>query len=72
MTLLCARPGVRYVVLSVLDGCPVSAGDLGIVPGAEISLTARFPLGGPLLVSLDGSMVALARRVASRIIIRQS
>ena len=44
--------------------------DLGIVVGAVLSLQRSAPLGGPVIVDVQGSHVALGRRLASQMAVR--
>jgi ferrous iron transport protein A len=44
--------------------------ELGIVVGAVLSLQRSAPLGGPVLVDVQGSHVALGRRLASQVLVR--
>lgn len=43
---------------------------LGIVVGAVLQVQRSAPLGGPILVEARGSMVALSRRLARRVLVR--
>jgi Fe2+ transport system protein FeoA len=36
---------------------------MGFVPGAEITIEKKVPMGGPLIVSLKGTKVAVAREI---------
>lgn len=40
---------------------------LGLVPGDQLRILRRAPLGGPLLVEINGRDLALGRGVAARI-----
>ncbi|NOX44362.1 MAG: ferrous iron transport protein A [Caldiserica bacterium] len=42
---------------------------LGVVPGAEVEVISRAPVGGPILVEVDGARVALGRGVARRVVV---
>jgi ferrous iron transport protein A len=44
--------------------------DLGIVVGAVLSLQRSAPLGGPVVVDVQGSQVALGRNLASQMTVR--
>lgn len=39
----------------------------GLVPGADIRVEARLPLGGPLIVCVGRARIAVARRVAATV-----
>jgi ferrous iron transport protein A len=41
----------------------------GLYPGDIVQVLREAPLGGPLLVSINGREVALGRRVAEKIIV---
>jgi len=41
--------------------------DLGLIPGTEVEMIAVHPWGGPLLLKVGRSHVALGRNVASAI-----
>jgi Fe2+ transport system protein FeoA len=40
---------------------------LGLLPGSRIRVLRAAPLGGPVLVEVNGRSIALGRRIASRI-----
>jgi ferrous iron transport protein A len=40
---------------------------LGLVPGDELRIIRYAPLGGPLLVEINGRSIALGRGVAARV-----
>lgn len=42
---------------------------LGIVPGAEVEVISRAPVGGPVLVQVNGARVALGRGVARKVVV---
>ena len=44
--------------------------DLGIVVGAVLFLQRSAPLSGPVVVDVQGSQVALGRRLASQMMVR--
>ena len=44
--------------------------ELGCIPGAEVQMIRRAPLGDPLAVRCAGTIVSLRRREASEILIR--
>ncbi len=43
---------------------------LGIVPGAEVTVVSRAPVGGPVLVEVNGARVALGRGVARKVVVK--
>ena len=44
--------------------------ELGIFSGAQVTIVRLAPLGGPVLLDVRGSLVALGRRLAHRIWVR--
>ena len=44
--------------------------ELGILVGARLQVKRSAPLGGPIMVEVQGTMVALGRRVAHRVLVR--
>ncbi|HLA97315.1 MAG TPA: FeoA family protein [Anaerolineales bacterium] len=40
---------------------------LGFVPGDQVKVLRRAPLGGPVLVEVNGRMIAIGRGVAEKI-----
>ncbi len=44
--------------------------DLGFVPGTEIAVLRRAPLGDPVLYAVRGAKLCLRRSEASRILVR--
>jgi len=41
--------------------------ELGLLPGTQIEIVARQPLGGPVLLKVGSSHVALGRGIARKI-----
>lgn len=46
--------------------------DMGIVPGVELEVIRRAPLGGPLQVRLKGYYLAMRREESSKIIVSET
>jgi ferrous iron transport protein A len=42
---------------------------MGLLPGVVLSVLNRGPLGGPLLVEIDGTRIALGRGVARKVLV---
>ena len=42
---------------------------MGLLPGAVLSVLNRGPLGGPLLIEIDGTRIALGRGVARKVLV---
>jgi Fe2+ transport system protein FeoA len=66
------RPGCVAVVQCVDTSCPVGRRlqDLGFVPGTEVTLVRRAPLGDPSEYELRGARLCLRRREAARVGVR--
>jgi ferrous iron transport protein A len=47
-------------------------GHMGIHPGDTITMLRYGALGGPILIEIHGSQVALGRGIASRIIVEEA
>lgn len=65
-------PGRRGVIVSLDASGPIGArlGDLGFVPGTEIAVIRRAPLGDPTVYALRGCELALRRSEAGRVRVR--
>ena len=65
-------PGVRAVIESVERNGPISGRlmDLGLVPGTEVHLVRRAPLGDPSLYELRGYHLCLRKEDADLVQIR--
>jgi Fe2+ transport system protein FeoA len=48
-------------------GCAQRLMDLGLTPGAKLTVVKSAPFGGPLEIMVRGSRIALGRGMASRI-----
>ena len=70
MRLSNAVAGVEYVITTIEAPVPSNLGDLGIYPGARAVVVMRLPFGGPVLLDLYGSQVALDRAIAARVAVR--
>jgi ferrous iron transport protein A len=56
-------------ITSFIDefGLEMRLRQLGLVPGDQLRVLRQAPLGGPLLVEINGRAIALGRRVACRV-----
>ena len=45
--------------------------ELGIAPGATVQVRRHAPLGGPILLEVQGTMVALGRKLAHKVLVRK-
>ena len=63
------KPGEKALVSKIRHGRGAQKRlmDLGLLPGTPIEVIARHPLGGPILLKVGSSHVALGRRVAEAI-----
>lgn len=73
MTLADARPGQRLVVEKITAGRGASRRlwDLGILPGAELTVIASHPFRGPILVKAGEASVAVGRGLASHVLVKK-
>jgi ferrous iron transport protein A len=71
MTLLDAPQMATLRVLSIDGGQRVrqQLREQGILPGITLRVVRRAPLGGPLLVEAGGTVIALGRGVATKIVV---
>jgi ferrous iron transport protein A len=71
MTLTQAETGQTVRILSFKGGFGLEQKlrQLGLVPGDNARVLRHAPLGGPVLVEVDGRSIALGRGVASRVIV---
>ena len=58
--LICERPGKVRKLIS-----------MGFVPGRKVTIEQVLPLGGPLLIRLEGTKIALAREFASLVHVKR-
>ena len=66
----CQPEGGRAKVIELQCG-PTPArrlAEMGILVGAVLRVQRSAPLGGPLLIEVQGSLVALGRRLAHRVL----
>lgn len=42
---------------------------MGVLPGAIVQIVTRGPWGGPVLVEVDGTRVALGHKVAEKVLV---
>ena len=43
----------------------------GLIPGDRAKIMRQTPLGGPLLIEVNGRAIALGRSIASRIVVEE-
>jgi Fe2+ transport system protein FeoA len=64
-----AAPGQQQRVVAVGPDHETTLSQEGLAPGAEISVERRLALGGPLIIRLGRTRLALARTVAGEILV---
>ncbi len=65
-----APGGWRRVVTAVDGPDGAELGREGLLPGSVVVVTARTPLGGPLVVEIGRARLALSSRVADQVATR--
>lgn len=70
-TLEKASAGRRLRVQDVGGGRAVRSrlAALGVRPGAVLQVVVRGPLGGPILIEVDGARLAIGRRMARQVFV---
>lgn len=58
---------VRITDYSGGKGVSFKLRQLGLCPGREVKVLRYAPMGGPILVDVEGRSVALGRGIASRV-----
>lgn len=58
---------VRIINFSGGKGVDSKLRQLGLTPGREVKVLRYAPLGGPVMVDVEGRSVALGRGIAARI-----
>ncbi len=73
MTLIDLPVGVRAQVVGLRGGFGMQRHliSLGIVPGKIIHKIVTQPMGGPIMVEVEGVRIAIGRGIARRIIVRR-
>jgi Fe2+ transport system protein FeoA len=62
-----ARNGSRLRVVAVGGGHAAELAREGLLPGAELTVASRTPLGGPVIVVLGRVRIALSAEVAASV-----
>lgn len=70
-TLETAATGRSLRVSDVRGGREVRSrlATMGLLPGVVLQVVVRGPLGGPVLVEVDGTRLALGRGLASQVLV---
>ncbi|MCS7364793.1 MAG: ferrous iron transport protein A [archaeon GB-1867-035] len=65
-------PGSRGVIEFTVGGYGLlrRLADMGLTPGTEVVIVRNAPFGGPIVIQVRGSSVALGRGVASKVFVR--
>lgn len=63
---------VRIVTIDAGRGAALQLMNMGLALGATIQLVRRSPLGGPVLVSHDGTQVAIGYQMARKILVEKA
>lgn len=71
MTLIQAQSGQTVRIASFTGGAGLEhkLRQLGLVPGDTARVLRFAPLGGPILIEVDGRSIALGRGVAAKVIV---
>ncbi|MDZ7373065.1 MAG: ferrous iron transport protein A [candidate division KSB1 bacterium] len=72
MSLFQVHAGKTVRVTDVTGGWGIRRrlAQLGILPGTRLRVVSQGAFGGPLLVDIDGRVVALGRGIAERVLVR--
>jgi ferrous iron transport protein A len=71
MTLIQAKTGQIVRIMSFNGGIGLEhkLRQLGLYPGDQARVVRHAPLGGPIMVEVEGRSIALGRGVASKVIV---
>jgi len=58
---------VRIIEYKGGKGVSLKLRQLGLTPGKEVKVLRHAPLGGPLMIDVEGRSIALGRGIAARI-----
>jgi ferrous iron transport protein A len=72
-TLLDLPVGARAQVMSLRGGFGLQRhlASLGIVPGKIVQKITTQPIGGPIMLEVEGARIAIGRRMAGRVVVRR-
>ncbi len=59
----------RWIKHGMTERCTRRLNDLGLTPGTKVTVVKSAPFNGPLEVSVRGSLLAIGRRMAGRILV---
>jgi DtxR family Mn-dependent transcriptional regulator len=63
------EPAVMYGVTEEVSEILRYLGDIGLRPGAQVTVTEKAPLGGPITISLGGKLHAISLELARMIVV---
>jgi len=71
MTLIQVKKGQSVKIVRFKGGIGLESKlrQLGLIPGDQARVLRHAPLGGPILVEIDGRSIALGRGIASKVIV---
>jgi len=72
MTLFQANSGQKLSVVDVLGGPGLRRrlAQLGILPGTHLQVVRHAAFGGPLLVDVEGRVIAIGKGIAAKVLVR--
>jgi len=59
----------RWIKHAMTERCARRLNDLGLTPGTKVTVVKSAPFNGPLEVSVRGSLLAIGRGMAGRILV---
>jgi len=59
----------RWIKHTMTERCTRRLNDLGLTPGTKVTVVKSAPFNGPLEVSVRGSLLAIGRGMAGRILV---
>jgi len=59
----------RWIKNAMTERCHRRLNDLGLTPGTKVTVIKSAPFNGPLEVSVRGSLLAIGRGMAGRILV---
>lgn len=72
LTLDLLRPGQTVSIVELLGSDPVAVrlAEMGLLPGEDVEVLGRAPLGDPMAIQVRGARLAIRARDARRIRVR--
>ena len=72
-TLLDLPVGARAEVMSLRGGFGLQRhlASLGIMPGKIVQKITTQPMGGPIMLEVEGARIAIGRGMAGRVVVRR-